>query len=230
MSKIPTHAKEVFDVTGAGDTVLATLGFALGYKKTIYEAARFANYAAAVVVGKIGCATTTINEILEYISSLHKSNSLNYIKNFSEIEIIANQYRNQGKKIVFTNGCFDILHAGHVKYLEEAKTYGDVLILGLNSDSSVKKLKGETRPVNSQNDRAYILSALNAVSFVVIFDQDTPYELIKIIQPDVLIKGGDYKDKEVIGSDIADKVKLVEFIEGKSTSSIIKKIHDDYNQ
>jgi len=226
MSKIPTHAKEVFDVTGAGDTVLASLGFALGYNKTIYEAAEFANYAAAVVVGKIGCATTTINEIMEYISSLHKSNSLDYIKSFKEIETIVTQIRNRGKKIVFTNGCFDILHAGHVKYLEEAKTYGDVLILGLNSDFSVKRLKGKTRPVNSQNDRAYILSALNAVDFVVIFDQDTPYELIKKIQPDILIKGGDYKDKKVIGSDIAGKVKLVDFIEGKSTSSIIKKIND----
>ncbi len=237
MRNIPTQAQEVFDVTGAGDTVLAAMGFALCHNKTIYEAAQFANYAAAVVVGKVGCATTTIDEIMEYISSIHnlkvtkKNSSVDHIKNFKEIETIADQCRNRGEKIVFTNGCFDILHAGHVKYLEEAKSYGDILVVGVNSDDSVKKLKGEQRPINTQDDRSYILSALDAVDFVVIFDEETPYELIKKIQPDILVKGGDYQDKKVVGSDIANRVRLVDFIDGKSTTGTINKIknlHETY--
>ncbi len=230
MRNIPTQAQEVFDVTGAGDTVLAAMGFALCNNKTIYDAAQFANYAAAVVVGKVGCATTTIDEIMEYIASIHnvkgrhKNKSIDHIKNFNEIETITNQCHNRGEKIVFTNGCFDILHAGHVKYLEEARSYGDILVVGVNSDISVKKLKGEKRPINTQEDRSYILSALDAVDYVVIFDEDTPYELIKKIQPDILVKGGDYKDKQVVGSDIADRVRLVDFIDGKSTTGTINKI------
>lgn len=132
--------------------------------------------------------------------------------------------KQQNKKIVFTNGCFDILHKGHVSYLNIAKSYGDVLILGLNSDDSVKRLKGESRPVNTQDDRAYVLSALECVDYVVIFDEDTPYELIKVVQPDILAKGADYEGKEVIGSDIAKETKLINFVEGRSTSKIIEKI------
>ena len=128
------------------------------------------------------------------------------------------------KKIVFTNGCFDLLHAGHVRYLEAAKSSGDVLILGLNSDRSVKALKGSGRPINLEMDRAYILAALEAVDYVVIFDEDTPYNLIKAIKPITLVKGGDYKDKEVAGQDIVDELKLVQFVDEKSTSQTIKKI------
>ena len=132
--------------------------------------------------------------------------------------------KNSDKKIVFTNGCFDILHKGHVSYLNTAKSFGDVLILGLNSDNSVKRLKGESRPINTQEDRAYILSALECIDYVVIFDEDTPYELISKIKPNVLVKGGDYKGKEVVGQDIADELKLVDFIEGRSTTRTIKRI------
>ncbi|WP_200763494.1 D-glycero-beta-D-manno-heptose-7-phosphate kinase [Nitrosophilus alvini] len=224
MTKIPTAAREVYDVTGAGDTVLAALGFAVSVGKGLKEAARFANLAAGVVVGKVGCATATIEEIEEYESSLHKSSSDSHIKSFDEIEKIAGLLKEKGKKVVFTNGCFDILHIGHVKYLEKAKALGDVLIVGLNSDNSVKRLKGENRPVNEQYDRAYLLAALEAVDYVVIFDEDTPYELIKRVKPDVLVKGGDYKDKEVVGSDIAKEVKLIDFVEGKSTTGIIEKV------
>ena len=123
-----------------------------------------------------------------------------------------------------TNGCFDLLHAGHVRYLEAAKGYGDVLILGLNSDRSVTALKGPDRPINSEMDRAYILAALEVVDYVVIFDADTPYELIKAIKPVTLVKGGDYKDKGVAGQDIVDELKLVKFVDEKSTSQTIKKI------
>ena len=130
----------------------------------------------------------------------------------------------RGKKIVFTNGCFDLLHAGHVRYLEAAKNCGDVLILGLNSDRSVKALKGSGRPINLQMDRAYILAALEAVDYVVIFDEDTPYNLIEAIKPKTLVKGADYEGKEVVGQDIAEELILVEFVEGKSSSKTIKKI------
>ena len=220
----PTVAREVFDVTGAGDTVLASLGFSLACNYNIDDAVEFANLAAGVVVGKIGSATASINEIIEYESSLNKSTSDEHIKTFEEIKDLANDLKNRGKKIVFTNGCFDILHVGHVKYLEEAKSFGDVLILGLNSDESVTLLKGEGRPINLQMDRAYILAALEPVDYVVIFSEDTPYNLIKLIKPHTLVKGGDYEGKEVVGQDIADELKLVQFVDGKSTTKTIERI------
>jgi D-beta-D-heptose 7-phosphate kinase/D-beta-D-heptose 1-phosphate adenosyltransferase len=220
----PTVAREVFDVTGAGDTVLASLGFALACEYEIDDAVEFANLAAGVVVGKIGSATATLNEIIEYESSLNKSTSDEHIKTLSEIASLSEELKARGKRIIFTNGCFDILHAGHVRYLETAKSYGDVLILGLNSDRSVTALKGEGRPINIQLDRAYILAALEAVDYVVVFDEDTPYDLIKAIKPHVLVKGGDYKGKAVVGQDIADELKLVQFVDGKSTTRTIEKI------
>ncbi|WP_305863746.1 D-glycero-beta-D-manno-heptose-7-phosphate kinase [Aliarcobacter butzleri] len=223
----PTVAREVYDVTGAGDTVIASIAFALGNDLNINEAVSFANLAAGVVVGKLGSATTTLDEIYEYESSLHKSNSNSHIKTFEEIEKLASKLHTLGKKIVFTNGCFDILHVGHVKYLEEARSYGDVLILGLNADSSVKKLKGESRPINNQDDRAYILASLESVDYVVIFEEETPYELIKLIKPHVLVKGGDYEGKDVVGQDIADELKLVKFVDGKSTTNTIKRIQEN---
>lgn len=222
--KKPTVSREVFDVTGAGDTVLASLGYCLANGMDIEKSLEFANLAAGVVVGKIGSATATLEEIEEYKSSLHKSSIDSHIKTFQQIEKTVARLKKQNKKIVFTNGCFDILHKGHVSYLDVAKSYGDILILGLNSDESVRKLKGPTRPVNSEDDRAFVLAALESVDYVVKFTQDTPYELIKIIQPDVLVKGGDYENKEVVGSDIANQVKLVQFIEGKSTTKTIEKI------
>ena len=223
----PTVAREVYDVTGAGDTVIASIAFALGNNLDIKDAIYFANLAAGVVVGKIGSATTTLDEIYEYEYSLHKSNSTSHIKTFDEIKTLSSKLHSQGKKIVFTNGCFDILHVGHVKYLEVAKSYGDVLILGLNADSSVRKLKGPTRPINTQDDRAYILASLESVDYVVIFEEETPYELIKLIKPHVLVKGGDYEGKEVVGQDIADELKLVQFVDGKSTTNTIKRIQEN---
>ena len=220
----PTVAKEVFDVTGAGDTVIASIAFALSAKKSIDESAQFANLAAGVVVGKIGSATVDMEEIEEYEASLHKSTSDAHIKTFDEIASIVKRYKAQGKKVVFTNGCFDILHVGHVKYLQIAKSFGDVLIVGLNSDASVSRLKGPSRPVNVAEDRAYLLAALEAVDFVVPFEEDTPYELIKMIAPDVLVKGGDYEGKKVVGTEFAKELQLVEFVDGKSTTKTIEKI------
>ena len=220
----PTVAREVFDVTGAGDTVLASLGFALSCGLDIDNSVEFANLAAGVVVGKIGSATATLNEIIEYESSLNKSTSDEHIKTLDEIIALSTELKSRDKKIVFTNGCFDLLHAGHVRYLETAKSFGDMLILGLNSDRSVTALKGEGRPINTQLDRAYILAALEAVDYVVIFDEDTPYDLIKAIKPHVLVKGGDYEGQDVVGQDIADELKLVQFVDGKSTTKTIEKI------
>ena len=220
----PTAAKEVFDVTGAGDTVLASLGFSIACGYSIDESIAFSNLAGGVVVGKIGSATATINEIIEYESSLNKSSSDKHIKTRVEIAKLSQKLKLKGKKIVFTNGCFDLLHVGHISYLEKAKNFGDILILGLNSDRSVTSLKGKGRPINLEADRAYILAALEVVDYVVIFDEDTPYELIKSIEPHVLVKGSDYEGKKVVGQDIADELKLVEFVHGKSSTKTIEKI------
>ena len=220
----PTVAKEVFDVTGAGDTVIASIAFGLSVNMSIEETAAFSNLAAGVVVGKIGSATVTLDEIEAYEASLHKSTSDAHIKSFEEIDSIVQRCSSNGKKIVFTNGCFDILHVGHVKYLQIAKSFGDILIVGLNSDASVSRLKGPTRPVNIAEDRAYLLAALEAVDFVVPFSDDTPLELIKMIKPDILVKGGDYEGKTVVGTEFSGMLKLVDFVDGKSTTKTIEKI------
>jgi D-beta-D-heptose 7-phosphate kinase/D-beta-D-heptose 1-phosphate adenosyltransferase len=149
-----------------------------------------------------------------------------HIKTQEEIFAISERLKREGKKVVFTNGCFDILHVGHVKYLQEAKSYGDVLIVGLNSDSSVRTLKGPTRPVNPEADRAYILAALESVDFVVMFSDETPYELIKNIAPDILVKGGDYEGKSVVGAEFAKELRLVQFVDGKSTTATIARINE----
>lgn len=143
------------------------------------------------------------------------------------LSIVRKEAKEQGKKVVFTNGCFDILHVGHITYLNEAKKLGDVLIIGLNSDASVRRLKGESRPVNSQIDRALVLDALRSVDYVSIFNEDTPFELLEGIVPDVLVKGGDYKKEDVVGGDIVTKnggdVVIIPFVNGKSTTSIIER-------
>ncbi len=221
MQKIPTVAREVYDVTGAGDTVLAALGYSLAKGESLFDAAKFANAAAAVVVGKVGAATATKEEIRAYERAIYGKAEESKIKTKEALLEMLNDSKD---RIVFTNGCFDILHAGHVRYLGEAKRLGDILIVGVNSDASVKRLKGESRPINTQEDRMAVLAGLEAVDFVVLFDEDTPYELISAIKPDILVKGADYKDKKVVGSDIAKETCLIEFLEGRSTSSVIEKI------
>jgi D-beta-D-heptose 7-phosphate kinase/D-beta-D-heptose 1-phosphate adenosyltransferase len=222
MHIIKTAAKEVFDVTGAGDTVIAALAFALHNNFDIIKATKFANSAAAVVVAKVGSATASLEEIEKVQNRIYKDNIESKIISLEELLKILPK----NKKIVFTNGCFDILHRGHASYLNKAKELGDILVVGLNSDSSVKRLKGASRPINNEFDRAYMLASLSSTDYIVIFEQDTPYELIKAVKPDILVKGTDYKNKEVVGSDIAKEVVLIDFIDGKSTTSIIKKIED----
>ncbi|WP_300909980.1 D-glycero-beta-D-manno-heptose-7-phosphate kinase [Helicobacter japonicus] len=225
MERIPTRAKEVYDVTGAGDTVIAALGFALSSGCDILQACEFANAAAAVVVGKVGSAVATHNEILQYAhtqpSNLQQHIESKIISKENLLKILKTLKQN---KIVFTNGCFDILHIGHLNYLNHARDLGGLLIVGLNDDDSIKRLKGKERPINPLNNRALMLAGLECVDYVVSFSEDTPLELIKAIQPDVLVKGGDYHNKEVVGSEYAKEVILIDFVEGYSTTNIIDSI------
>ncbi len=154
----------------------------------------------------------------------------NKLRTWEEITTIVQNLKSQNKKIVFTNGCFDVLHAGHVKYLSEARDLGDVLILGLNSDLSVKRLKGTNRPINSEDDRSIVLSALISISYIVIFNDDTPYKLINHIRPDILVKGGDWNPEDIVGSDIVSsyngEIKSLSYIKGKSSTDIINKLKE----
>lgn len=224
MTRIATVARDVYDVTGAGDTVLAMLGFCLACQVPLQQAARYANSAAAVVVGKPGSATTTFDEIHDYqrIASPHTISAP--VASFDSIEREARRLRERGETIVFTNGCFDLLHRGHVEYLQASRACGDRLIVGINSDASVRRLKGPERPVVPEEDRAHILAALACVDYVVVFEEDTPYELIQRVRPDILTKGEDYADKQVVGRDIAREVRLISFVKGRSTSTTISRI------
>ena len=221
-SNFPTQAKEVFDVSGAGDTVIASLAAALSAGFDISSAVKLANVAAGIVVGKSGTATAYLSEIEPQFSDDDLVFSLGEVKKYSSI------LKKNNKKVVFTNGCFDILHAGHVHYLEQAKKMGDELVVGLNSDSSVKALKGKKRPINNLQHRAKVLSSLRCVDKIVSFEDETPIKLIKAIKPDVLVKGGDYKVKDVVGhKDVGSwggKVKIIPMVPGLSTTNIIKKM------
>ena len=226
MTRISAVARDVYDVTGAGDTVLATLGFCLACDVPLRQAARYANSAAAVVVGKPGSATATFDEIHDYerITSPHTISAP--VTTFDIIEREAQRLRERGDTVVFTNGCFDLLHRGHVEYLQASRACGDRLIVGINSDASVRRLKGPDRPVVAEGDRAHILAALACVDYVVVFDEDTPYALIQKVRPDVLTKGEDYADKVVVGRDVAREVRLISFVKGRSTSTTISRIQD----
>jgi D-beta-D-heptose 7-phosphate kinase/D-beta-D-heptose 1-phosphate adenosyltransferase len=227
VSHVGAQAREVFDVSGAGDTVIATLAACMIAKMPIENCLNIANVAAGIVIGKLGTIPISLQELLKTLSSQH-SEQERKIHSLTDLMEQVAIWKKQKKKIVFTNGCFDILHAGHVTYLEKAKKLGDVLILALNSDSSVTKLKGKSRPVIHQEDRARVLSALSSVDSIIIFSETTPLHLIKKIQPDLLVKGSDYKKNQVVGHHELKKwhgrVELVSVVPGRSTSAIIKKI------
>ena len=220
------RVREVFDVTGAGDTVIATLGAALAAGQSLADAAALANLAAGIVVRKIGVATATASELR---LALHEQGlGGRGLLNPDEAPVVAAEARARGERVVMTNGCFDILHTGHVAYLEEAKMRGDRLIVAVNEDASVTRLKGEGRPVNSVEDRMSVLAGLASVDWVVPFAEDTPAELIGHVLPDVLVKGGDYRPDEIAGADavIANggNVEVLTFKEGRSTSAIIESL------
>ncbi len=228
---IPTVAREVYDVTGAGDTVLSVLSLGLACGLSMAEAAGIANVAAGIAVGKLGTSTVSPGEIIAEIGHGHPDSDAK-IKNLDVLASLVTEEKVKGKRVVFTNGCFDLLHVGHVKYLQKARTFGDLLIVGLNSDASVRALKGETRPLIVETERAHILAALDCVDYVVIFGEDTPLRLIEALRPLVLVKGGDYTPERVVGKDVVEsyggRVELVTFVDGKSTTGIIEKIRKEH--
>ena len=224
---VPARAREVYDVSGAGDTVLATLGLSIASGLTYFEAALLANIAAGIVVGKVGTATVTQEELLDALVS-DMPFSASKIKEINQLKQIVNYLKAQGKKVVFTNGCFDLLHVGHIHLLKESKRLGDILIVAIDDDESVKRLKGEARPVINQFERAQILSALDCIDYVTIFSTDQLKDLIKEIRPDILTKGSDYKKEDVVGREIVEgyggRVVLIPVAEGISSSKIINNI------
>jgi D-beta-D-heptose 7-phosphate kinase/D-beta-D-heptose 1-phosphate adenosyltransferase len=233
VTHIPTVAREVYDVTGAGDTVMATLGLGLACGLGFAESARMANVAAGIAVGKVGTSTVSPAEITGSISHEHMDSDVK-IKNLDVLASIIEAEKARGKKVVFTNGCFDLLHVGHVRYLQKARTYGDLLVLGLNSDNSVRRLKGEKRPLIGEKERAHILAALDCIDYVVIFEEDTPIRLLEALKPSILVKGGDYTPDTVVGKDLVEsyggRIELVEFVDGRSTTNIIEKILQNYSE
>lgn len=219
--------REVYDVTGAGDIVAATATLALAAGADIEQAVWLANVAAGVKVGKLGAAAVAPQEILDILG--HGAlDCERKVLSRRQAAAYADRLRSQGRKVVFTNGCFDILHYGHVSYLERSRRLGDALIVGLNSDDSVRRLKGAGRPVQNEHDRARILAAQGCVDAVTIFDEDTPHELVKAVRPDVLCKGADYKRKQnVVGWDLVERwggrVVLVDLVAGRSTTGVLSK-------
>jgi D-beta-D-heptose 7-phosphate kinase/D-beta-D-heptose 1-phosphate adenosyltransferase len=221
----PTRQRQVYDITGAGDMVLSMLGIGLAAGLDFSASIRLANIAGGLEVEKIGVAPVTREEIL---ADLLRSPSSVKVCDLPSLLIEVAGRRRNGQRIAFTNGCFDLLHAGHVQYLQEAREQADCLIVGLNSDSSVRQLKGSDRPVNPIDARAFVLSAMQSVDFVVVFDDLTPMRLIEAIRPDVLVKGADYTREGVVGADLVEsyggRVHLAGLREGFSTSSLLRKI------
>lgn len=224
--KLSAESHEVYDVTGAGDTVIATLAAALASGHNLVNATSLANKAAGIVVEKLGAATVTSAELNNKL--VYKGTETTAVIDETSLKSLLVDLRSEGKKIVMTNGCFDIIHAGHVNYLKQARAMGDCLIVAVNDDTSVQKLKGKDRPVNTLNDRLTVLDGLESVDFLVAFSEDTPARLIAEIKPDILVKGGDYQPDEIAGSDSVKKnggeVRIIPLIEGCSTSKIIDKL------
>jgi D-beta-D-heptose 7-phosphate kinase/D-beta-D-heptose 1-phosphate adenosyltransferase len=222
----PTRAREVFDVTGAGDTVISVLAAGLAAGLDMPQAVLLSNIAAGIVVGKLGTATVTVPEIRR---ALHEQDdSLSGVVSEEQLMIAIEDARAHKERIVFTNGCFDILHEGHVAYLEQARRLGDRLIVAVNDDDSVRRLKGESRPINHLDRRMAVLAGLAAVDWVVPFSEDTPERLICKLEPDLLVKGGDYKPEEIAGYDCVKKtggeVLILDFLDGCSTTNIVERI------
>ncbi|WP_272691511.1 MULTISPECIES: bifunctional D-glycero-beta-D-manno-heptose-7-phosphate kinase/D-glycero-beta-D-manno-heptose 1-phosphate adenylyltransferase HldE [Providencia] len=223
---LPTQAQEVFDVTGAGDTVIGVLAASIASGRPLHEACALANAAAGVVVGKLGTSTVSPIELENAIRG--RADTGFGVMTESELKQAVENARLRGERVVMTNGCFDILHAGHVSYLANARKLGDRLIVAVNSDASTRRLKGETRPVNPLEQRMTVLGALGAVDWVVAFEEDTPQRLIAEVLPDILVKGGDYRPEEIAGSAevwaAGGEVKVLNFEDGISTTNIIKNI------
>jgi D-beta-D-heptose 7-phosphate kinase / D-beta-D-heptose 1-phosphate adenosyltransferase len=225
---LPARAREVFDVTGAGDTVISVLASSLAAGEELPQAVALANLAASIVVAKLGTATISGPELRRAIQA--EQGSERGVMTEEQLLIALEDARAHGEKVVFTNGCFDIIHAGHVGYLEDTRALGDRLIVAINSDASVKRLKGEARPINPVDRRMAVLSGLEAVDWVVSFEDDTPERLLELMKPDVLVKGGDYTEDQVVGWEIVKagggEVKVLSFFDDCSTTAIVEKIRD----
>lgn len=223
---IPTVARKVYDVTGAGDMMLAALAAARANRIDWPDAVRFANAAAGLEVEIFGVQPIPLEQVHHAVLQL--SSGEGKLRTLAQLLVEVAARRRAGQKVVFTNGCFDVLHAGHVALLDQASKHGDFLVVGINEDASVKRLKGEGRPVNNQDDRAKVLSSLGSVGSVVFFSDDTPIKLIEAIKPDVLVKGGDYTKDKVVGHEAVEKhggrVVLIDLVEGRSTTNTIKKM------
>ena len=223
---LPARAREVFDVTGAGDTVISTLAGALAAGEDLPQAVALANLAAGIVVGKLGTAAISAPELRRAVQ--REQGSERGVLGLEQLLLAIEDARAHGEKIVFTNGCFDILHAGHVSYLEQARAQGDRLIVAVNDDASVCRLKGPGRPINSVDRRMAVLAGLGAVDWVVSFSEDTPERLLAQVRPDVLVKGGDYSVDQVVGADIVagygGEVRVLGLVPNSSTTAIVEKI------
>lgn len=229
----PTRALDVFDVSGAGDTVLSVLGLGLAAGLSIPDAADLANLAAGIVVAKVGTSTVAIHEMIEAAGREQSDTELKIRSPEFLVGILAKE-RAKGRRIVFTNGCFDLLHAGHVHYLKQARQLGDLLVVGLNSDASIRRIKGPKRPLIRQDDRASLLAALSCIDYIVLFDEDTPIRLIEMLRPDLLVKGGDYTVDKVVGADIVKnyggRVNIIRYVDDRSTTGIVERILKRYQE
>jgi len=224
----PARAREVFDVSGAGDTVIATLAAGIAGGLQVRTAVELANLAAGIVVAKVGTVPIAQHELIAALTPSAGISSGDKILNLERVTTRAAEWRASGEAIVFTNGCFDLLHVGHIALLEECKRFGSKLILGLNSDASVQRLKGPSRPIVGERERAKVMAALAAVDAVVLFEEDTPMELIRALKPNVLVKGGDYVVETVVGHEeviaLGGRVEIVPTVGGFSTTNIVKKL------
>ncbi|PCJ52322.1 MAG: bifunctional heptose 7-phosphate kinase/heptose 1-phosphate adenyltransferase [Planctomycetota bacterium] len=227
---LPTAARQVYDVTGAGDTVIATLAIALGHGYDFELAVRLANASAGLAVAKVGTTAVGREELLHMLRASTPAGKIVSLGDDTALQAALSAFRLEGRRIVFTNGCFDILHAGHVRYLRAARGLGDVLVLGLNSDASVRRLKGEERPFNVVEDRAEVLAGLECVDLVIEFEQDTPEDLIQSVQPDILVKGADWRGKGVAGAEFVERnggeVQFIDLLPGRSTTGLADRIRN----
>ena len=223
-----TTPREVFDASGAGDTALGALGLAMAADADIETAIAFAQLASGVAVGKAGTATVSADDLVDAVLSAHTALVEGKVATILKMADQVSRWRAQGLKVGFTNGCFDILHRGHVAYLAQARTWCDRLIVGVNSDASVRQLKGEGRPVNDLESRALVLAGLRSVDLVTPFDELTPLKLIEAARPDVLIKGADYAEDEVVGGELVrswgGEIRLAELVDGYSTTAAIARM------
>lgn len=227
---LPARAREVFDVTGAGDTVIGVLAAAVAGGADLPRAVALANIAASIVVGKLGTAAVSAPELRRAVQQ--EQGSERGTVTLEQLQVSVADARSHGERLVFTNGCFDIIHAGHVSYLEQARQLGDRLIVAVNSDASVRRLKGKGRPINPQDRRMAVLAGLEAVDWVVCFPDDTPVPLLHALQPDILVKGGDYQSKEdVVGWDVVEayggRVRVMGVVDSVSTTAIVSKIQGE---